>query len=162
MSKQILSHERLTSVLDYNPETGVFTRRVATAVRGKNVGSLMNNGYHRICLDGQQYLVHRLAWFYTFKEWPKFEIDHINRNKTDNRLVNLRDVRPSENQHNRGVQVTNLSGAKGVSWCMRTHKWVAQITAQRKRYFLGRYDSVATASAAYQTARARLHPTAPV
>lgn len=162
MSKQILTHEHLTSILDYSPETGQFTRRKTTALRGNKVGDMMANGYLRIGIDRKRYLAHRLAWFYTHKEWPKHEIDHINQDKADNRIANLRDVQGSENQHNRGPQVTNRSGHKGVSWCKRTSKWVAQIAAQRQTHFLGRYDSIKAAAAAYADARRVYHPTAPI
>lgn len=161
MSKQILSHERLKSLLDYNKDTGAFTRRKATTSRGSFVGDQMLNGYWRVGVDGRRYLAHRLAWFYVYGVWPKHEIDHIDRDKQNNRITNLRDVVPSENQHNRGGQVNNLSGARGVSWCNRTLKWVAQLTVRGTHLFLGRHSSIESASTAYEAAKRIHHPTAP-
>jgi len=162
MSKQILTHERLTSVLDYDPKTGVFKRRKATAVRGNVVGYARPDGYYCVGIDRKKYLAHRLAWFYVFGVWPEHEIDHIDQNKLNNRIANLRDATPSMNQHNRGIPSRNSTGYQGVSFEARTCKWVAQIVAQRKHYFLGRFNSPAAAHEAYLAAKRIHHPTAPI
>jgi hypothetical protein len=125
------------------------------------MGGLSPKGYHRIGVDRKRYLTHRLVWLYVYGAWPKGEVDHINRNNSDNRLANLRDVSPSENQHNRGTPINNSSGYAGVSWDSQNLKWSAAISAKRKHYSLGRFDSRELAAAAYQAAKLIHHPTAP-
>ena len=164
MSNLILTQSRLRELLDYNPETGIFTRKsntYRTDLVGRPAGGPNPKGYHRIGVDLKRYLTHRLAWFYVHGVWPAGEVDHINRDHTDNRIANLRDVTPSENQHNKQSMSNNTSGLTGVSWDAFNSKWTAAISAKRKHYFLGRFDSAVCASAAYQAAKLIHHPTAP-
>ena len=84
----MLTQERLKELLHYDEETGLFTRktRVASRMKGTISGARHNKGYVQIMIDGDNYLAHRLAWFYVYGEWPKNQIDHINRIKTDNKI----------------------------------------------------------------------------
>ena len=89
-SEKSLTAERLREVLDYDPDTGVFTRKVRTASSvkvGDVAGSLNGKGYIRIRVDGRLYFAHRLAWLYVHGEWPVDQVDHINGIKNDNRIV---------------------------------------------------------------------------
>ena len=97
--------------------------------------------YRRIQLDGRKYKAHRLAWLYLFGEWPKGQIDHINRNSLDNRIANLRDVSQSENQHNRPEQANNTSGVKGVHWHKQKMRWQAAIRINGKLIHLGLFGT---------------------
>jgi len=90
-------------------------------------------------------------------EWPKEEIDHINRIKDDNRWDNLREASRIDQMHNVGRLSTNTSGLKGVSWCRTTKRWQAHIKAAGKNYRLGRFDTPQLAHAAYCEAADRLH-----
>lgn len=162
MSIKILTQVRLKEVFDYDPITGAFTRKRKTAVRGINAAFPNDRGYCRTGIDRKRFLTHRLIWFYVHGVWPTYEIDHINRDNSDNRLINLRDVSPSENQHNHGKAINNTSGFAGVSWDAFNRKWTAAITADRKHYFLGRFSCPKAAAAAYQTAKYIHHPTAPI
>jgi hypothetical protein len=94
-----LTAERLREILGYDPETGLFTRLVRTGrIRaGEVAGTAHSRGYRSIVIDGRVYLSHRLAWLYVHGEWPPEQIDHINRNRADNRLVNLRAAKQSQN-----------------------------------------------------------------
>ena len=99
MAGDILSAERLRAVLSYDPETGVFTRTVRLANRhqiGDRADFIITagnqRGYYRVSLDSERHLAHRLAWLYVYGKWPELTIDHINRNPSDNRIQNLRDV----------------------------------------------------------------------
>lgn len=92
-------------------------------------------------IDGKNYLAHRLAWFYVYGEWPKNQIDHINRIKTDNRIFNLRDVDNSTNQHNNALRKHNTSGTTGVMNCKSRNCWGAQIYVNNKRIYLGIYKT---------------------
>ncbi len=78
MSKQV-SLERAAALLDYNPETGIFTRKVKTnprAMVGYVAGSPNSHGHLRIAIDGVQYYAHRIAWLMVYGVWPHMEIDH--------------------------------------------------------------------------------------
>jgi hypothetical protein len=90
-----LTAERLRKRLRYDAETGLFTRRVGSghAHAGDMAGSVHSTGYVRICIDGGRYTAHRLAWLYVHGVWPSGQIDHINRNRSDNRIANLRERR---------------------------------------------------------------------
>ena len=98
-----LSNHRLKEVADYCRESGDFTRKIKARGRfgqvGRKLGATNKRGYVAICIDGKTYYAHRLAWFYVHNEWPD-EIDHINRNKSDNRIRNLRVCTRSENMLN--------------------------------------------------------------
>lgn len=88
-----LSHDFLRSIIAYCPETGIFKWREKRGVNGRSdrhAGYVMANGYRVIRVDYSKFLAHRLAWFYMHSEWPEEEIDHINRDRGDNRIVNLR------------------------------------------------------------------------
>src|SRR5260370_40019772 len=100
MLKTELTQERLHSLLDYDPDSGVFRwkcscdhgrrgRRSAGDVAGGWAGG-RNSAYWMIGIDYRRYLAHRLAWFYVHGEWPPHQIDHIDLDKTNNTLVNLR------------------------------------------------------------------------
>tara|TARA_R110000868_G_C10511556_1_gene732162 strand:- start:75 stop:587 length:513 start_codon:yes stop_codon:yes gene_type:complete len=150
MGKLMLTQSRLKEVLSYDPETGLFTR-VSTKTRykaGSVSGSPQNKGYVQIMIDSYNYLAHRLAWLYVYGEFPKGQIDHINRIKTDNRIANLRDVDNSINQLNIGVRKHNSSGVTGVMKDTRSNKWVVQLIFDNKRHYLGRYETVAEAKIA--------------
>lgn len=88
--------ERLRELLDYNEKTGKFYAGSGRNF-GKEVGGFHGKGYLKIALDGVTYLAHRLAWLYVTGDWPFDVIDHINGDKKDNRIANLRAVTASEN-----------------------------------------------------------------
>ena len=102
-----LSLETLKEHLSYDPETGVFIRLTKAPGRQRKQAGGMNRGYRDIKVCGKRYKAHRLAWFYYYGEWPKHTIDHINNNKDDNRIANLRDVTVYENQQNRADSKRN-------------------------------------------------------
>ena len=157
-----LTHERLLEVLHYDPDTGVFTWKVAVGSKikaGKTAGSLTSNGYICIGIDCTHYQVHRLAWFYVKQAWPNNQIDHINGVRGDNRLVNLRDVNNSENaQNTRNPRSSNNSGFLGVNIFKRDKTFQAQITVNGKKKHLGYFTTATVAHEAYLTAKRELHP----
>jgi hypothetical protein len=97
-----VEYDNITSNMNYDPDTGVFTW--SKPYRGNIVGSIvgreLHSGYWQIRFMSKNYLAHRLAWFYCFKEWPAEELDHINRVRSDNRLDNLREATRKENSRN--------------------------------------------------------------
>lgn len=109
----------LRATLLYDPDTGVFTRAITrgSLAAGTKAGSLNRVGYWQIGVCGRTYTAQRLAWFYVHGDWPDGDIDHINRDKLDNRIANLRVISRSENLRNR------------PPW-----KWVNRKTTPRKPY----------------------------
>lgn len=153
-----LTIHRLQSLLSYDPETGCF-RWLAPrpyCSTGKLAGGLTSYGYIRISVDGRPYQAHRLAWFYVHGRWPSNEIDHVNGVRSDNRLTNLREATPSQNQANKRIRKDNTSGVKGVTWDKSRGKWLASIHINGKRLGLGRHQTLEQAARAYEAA-ASLH-----
>lgn len=143
MPKNSLTQDYLKQILNYNPDTGIFrwVERVAKRIEiGQVAGSVDKGGYRKIRIGGVSFYAHRLAWLYSFGEFPKEQIDHINHIKDDNFLKNLRSCTSSENSRNRGMSPKNTSGYKGVSWHIRNKKWTAKIQHNRKTVNLGNYD----------------------
>lgn len=146
--------ERLREQLEYNPESGKFFWRVCrSGVRRAGIEAgckSLKTGYVFIGIDGRLYLAHRLAWFYVHGAWPDRGIDHINRDRADNRLANIRPADQQQNAANSPARSTSRSGVKGVSWCKSTQMWRATITVNGKQKTIGRYESISDAAAAYQ------------
>ena len=132
----------------YDAETGKFWREA---------GCQNRLGYRQIWFDGKQHMEHRVAWFLFYGEWPNGQIDHINGNKSDNRISNLRLATSSENLCNRPRPRNNRSGRKGVSWIKRYAKWQATIRFQGRNINLGRFDCKEKAAAAYNRAALQYH-----
>jgi len=143
----------------YDLKTGLFTwkYRVANVLAGSVAGSKGANGYTYIRFRKLSVLAHRLAWFYVYGEWPKEQVDHVNGDRSDNSLENLRLASQSQNSCNGALRSTNTSGYRGVSWSKAKKKWVASVVKERKQYKLGYFDSKEDAYLAYLEAARRLH-----
>jgi hypothetical protein len=166
MDKQsALSFEKLHDILSYDPSTGIFLwrRNMARSVRvGARAGCDKGDGYRRICINRKYYREHRLAWFYVQCEWPKDEIDHIDGDRSNNRIDNLRTATHAQNHQNKGLQRDNNSGKHGVSWNKRQAKWEAYIKVNGKQIHLGTFDDLEAAGDAYLAAKVKLHEFNPV
>lgn len=163
-----LTQEVLRARLHYDPETGIFTwlPRPSSGGRGNARGSHWNamyagtragwvvkHGYRAINLAPYgSFSEHRLAWFYVYGSWAPQDIDHINCDKADNRIENLREACRSDNSFNRPPPKSNKSGVKGVHFDRARGKWMAYIKKDWKRYHLGRFDTIEEAVAARQRA----------
>jgi hypothetical protein len=156
----MLNLDRLKELLHYDPETGVFTRRISrtSAPAGTVAGSKHDGGYLTIWI-GKAHKAHRLAWFYVHGRWPIACIDHIDGNRANNRIANLREATHADNAQNiRRAYSNNISsGLLGVYW-HAAGKWQAKITVNGRAKSLGLYDTRECAQVAYISAKARLHP----
>lgn len=155
MSANILTHKRLTELLEYKPDTGEFFwkfNRTRGVKKGDKAGSAKNStGYVQIGIDGIRYTGHRLAWFYMHQKWP-YVIDHINQVRHDNRLVNLRNGCYVKNGQNRKVNVNSTTGVSGVSFKKSRNKFRANININGKTYEIGSFDNLELAKEARQFA----------
>lgn len=142
--------EQLRKILQYDADTGIFTwtePRQRTTKIGDVAGSIENTGYISIRINNIPYLAHRLAWFYCFEEWPDSYIDHIDRDKTNNALDNLREATAFANSRNRGINKNNTSGYVGVY--KKRDKWAAEIIIEGVKKYLGAFDTPEQAHLAY-------------
>lgn len=114
------------------------------------------NGYIYATFERRGYGVHRLAWAITYGYWPRAEIDHRDTDKTNNRLVNLREATRAQNQWNAPIDRRNTSGFKGASWHKDKGRWRAFIHQNGRHISLGYHDSPEEAHAAYLRAAVAL------
>jgi len=138
----MITQEQLKKFLHYNPDTGVFTRLVCVNQFkvGEPAGDVDGGGYLRTSIKGIRYKCHRLAWFYVYGYWPS-KIDHINHIKTDNRIINLREVSHQENMKNASLQKNSI-GFNGVDKHKASGKWRARIALDGKEIHLGLFDDL--------------------
>jgi len=157
--------DHLRNVVSYDPETGILRWSIdiragrygnrVNAKAGDAITSLDTQGYITFKFAKRPYRAHRVAYFLCHGVLPKV-IDHINGNRSDNRIANLRSADCAQNGWNRGKQKNNSSGYKGVR--MGTHgRWMATIWANRKPRHLGYFDTPEAASEAYKRAAQELH-----
>ena len=151
----VLTQEQLKELLDYNPATGDLVWKVSRGCvkAGDVAGTVTSDGYIAINLGGRIYRAHRLVWLYHYGEWPKHEIDHIDREKLSNRIENLRDVPRAVNLANRSF--TSATGFKGVY--REKSRFMAQICHDGCKRRLGTFASAEEAHEAFKVAHIDLY-----
>jgi hypothetical protein len=160
----LVTAARLRELLSYDQSNGAFvwlSNMKGPRKAGETAGYLSSTtGYVFIKVDGVPYGAHRLAWLYVNGEHPAGHMDHMNRCRTDNRIVNLRVVTPAMNMQNRSVSKTrNSTGLLGVGPCKwKLGKWRARIRVNGVQRELGVFDTPEEAHEAYLSAKRILHP----
>lgn len=142
-----MTQEELKQLIHYDPLTGLVTR-LST---GRVSGTLSSSGHLMIRLGGKDrksYLLHRLIWLYMTGSWPLDQVDHQDRDKTNNRWTNLQESNHLSNSWNVGIKSTNTSGYTGVS-LHPSGKWQAKIRISGKQQFLGLFKDKESARDAY-------------
>ncbi len=172
----LLSADDLRQLLIYDPATGKLVWRARTLANyshlapdrqalclarfirkqeGQEAGS-MDNGYRRLYVGGKSVYSHRVIWCMVYGEWPQHEIDHINGDRTDNRLANIRDVPAVVNARNQGLRRDNTSGCGGVIWHAQSRKWRAVVQGRFGRHDMGLFPDKDDAERAVLAKRAEL------
>lgn len=157
LPKVELTAELARQILDYDPETGLMNWRVdmCRAKAGTNAGSTDKYGYRIIGIMGKRYKLHSVAFFIMTGRWP-VEIDHEDRDRSNNKWTNLREANRNKNQGNVAKYLTNTSGFKGVYFHKANQKWVATITDAGKATYLGSFSKPEEAHEAYCVAAVRV------
>ena len=171
--KSLPSPEVLRQLLRYEPDTGklfwlprgrkffpcdwsyvVWNKRFpgTEAMTGIN-----NRGYPHGSILGKCLLAHRVAWAIFYGEWPVSQLDHINNDRPDFRICNLREATNSQNHMNKPVSSANSSGIKGVSWSKKDRVWRARIKVGGKEMHLGHFSEINDAASAYRIASEKYH-----
>ena len=159
-----LTHEYLASILSYDASTGIFTWRVGRrgTRAGTQAGSVAPLGYIKIRIDKIAYGAHRLAILYATGDWPTMDVDHIDGDKGNNVIANLRHVTHRVNQQNRRAPNRRATGRSskylGVSWKKNRSKWAANIQGDNgKARFIGYFGTEIEAHNAYLDEKRRTH-----
>lgn len=148
--------ESLFDAFNYCGETGLITHKKKTGVNEGVVSGCDNGkGYLRVTHKKKTYYAHRIAWFFTYGEVPDEQIDHINGNRSDNRISNLRKASNKENNHFKHVaQSRSKTGVLGVSFSAAANKWQSFF----KKKYLGVFDTIEEAKAAYELEKTKTDP----
>jgi len=146
--------EEAKTALSFNPNTGIFTWAKSGPKRkvGNIAGYCCEKGYRVICVNKKSYYAHRVAFAWFYERWPNKQIDHINGNKDDNRISNLREASNQQNQANARRRKDNTSGFKGVRRAKTKGKWCAYVYVNGKDTYIGTYDSQELAHQGYAKA----------
>lgn len=164
MSKANLTADELRLALYYDPETGVFLRRVNSRRRPNQMiptGCKTTNGYTAISLRGYAYTAHRLAWLYMTGAWPENDIDHIDGVRSNNQYRNLRDVKKSTNAQNRRRQSVYKSTGLPLGVTLKRvtleKPYAATIRVDGRKKSLGYYRTPEDAHQVYLAAKREHH-----
>lgn len=138
----MLTQEKLKELFTYDSNTGIFTWNVdrgRNKVKGKEITTKSNHGYIQTSYNNNKIRMHRMAWIYVYGNIPYgYEIDHINHDRSDNRISNLRAVEQAENKRNCSLSSNNKSGFNGVFFDSSRNLYL--VTVGKK--FIGRYKTL--------------------
>lgn len=155
-----INQQNLKTILHYDPETGAFTwaSRHSNKAAGSIAGHADHLGYWKIKIAKRSYRAHRLAWLYVYGEWPSFQIDHIDGDKANNAICNLRNGSGGVNQQNvRRPQVNNRSGFLGVHKRSDSNTYRVSISVDGVLRHFGGFRTAEEASDAYLQLKRQLH-----
>lgn len=156
----MLTQKELKEVFSYNSDDGLFTRILKTSSNcevGDIAKCLNKEGYLVLRINAKLHRCHRLAWLYVYGSFPDNCIDHINGCRTDNRLINLRDVTRKQNSKNAKLNSKNTTGISGVWWHSQNKNWCADIGSRDSKVRLGSHASFFEACCARKSAEVAMN-----
>ncbi len=141
------SQEQLKKLIVYDPETGAIRRRFILYGQIADITTKTTKGYIKVKIRGKNYMAHRIAYFYMTGEEPE-QVDHIDHDESNNKWSNLRAATNSQNNMNKGLQVNNSSGVRGIYWDKQKERWRAAIELNGVRINIGSFKEKDAAAAA--------------
>ncbi len=138
-----MNYETASRLFSYNPDTGHLHWVInpnPKAQFGDSAGKPMGHGYVCFCYSGKTYAAHRICWLLFYGKYPDYHIDHINHDRADNRIVNLRDAAKGENHRNASLSIKNKSGISGVQSIGKNNLWIAGIGIKGKSVMVYKGD----------------------
>ena len=151
-TKQLPPWEVVNHFIKYEPETGFMYWKLSASrymKKGKMLSSRSEENYRIVKFLGTSYKQHRLAWLLYYKVDPgSMLIDHIDGDKSNNKITNLRLVTHSQNRINTKMRKNNKTGVKGVHFCKRSNRYVASVTFKGKTIYRKYFDCLKSASEA--------------
>ena len=159
-SEEFISADLVRALFTYVPTTGEFFNRLTTGTKAKQgelAGYITDNNYVEVTILSRKYKAHRLAWLYTYGTFPAALLDHIDGDRLNNALYNLREATATQNLYNTPIRSDNTSRYKVVALDRRWNKFRAYINIEGKQQSLGYYDTAEEAGSAYVSAAKELH-----
>ena len=151
-----ITKELLHSIFEYK-DGSIFWKQAKQGTRaGAIAGSINKRGYLVTQINGKDYKNHLIIYIMHYG-YTKYEIDHIDKNPSNNKIENLREATKSQNQWNKSKQTNNSSGFKNVRFCKKTGKWAVAVQKHRKSYWGGYFDDIDQANIAAIKLRQDLH-----
>lgn len=151
MADKIISQELLQKIFDYK-DGHLYWKK-----NNKKAGGLHNKkGYEKIMINSVRHYTHKIVFFYHYGYMPEI-IDHIDRNPSNNKIENLREVTRSQNQINRKIFKNNKSGHKNVTWNKKDCKWRVYLRLNNKQMYFGSYYDIDYAKFIAETIRYKYH-----
>lgn len=143
--------------VDY--ESGTLIRRVSTyrAQKEAVAGYKANNGYLAVSVVGVRALVHRVIWAIHYDAWPEGDIDHIDNDKTNNRIPNLRMATKSQNSMNTRIRKDSTTGIKGVCYNSANSNYRVRLIKDNTPVEVGSFLTIQAAAEAVKLARKKIH-----
>lgn len=149
--------ERIKQLFDYDAQTGhlLWRAKGRGRVKTRPAGTRLSTGYIGVVVGKRRYLAHRICWVVHFGAWPSDQIDHINGDKADNRICNLREATNAQNGKNARTPISNTSGVCGVTYDKVNRRWRSLIKVNGRQIHLGRWQSFEDAVKARKVAEQR-------
>jgi hypothetical protein len=160
-TKQLPTKEELHDLFEYRDGELYWRNHRSNKVRaGSKAGSIDGTGYHQINIKGKVYRVHRIIYSMHYDNLtPDLLVDHIDNNKSNNKICNLRIATSSQNSCNQSMNKNNTSGVKGVCWHKQHNKWYVQVQHKGKNFYGGLFDDFEDAKQKAEQLRNQLHST---
>jgi len=155
----MITQKELKVFFTYKNSTGELINRIyrsQKAIKGGVSGMLTNRGYYSTCVSGRLYRTHRLIFLYHKGYMPEY-LDHIDGDRSNNKIENLRPCTSCQNNQNAKISKNNKSGIKGVFWDKRCKLWNAGLTSNGKRIYLGYFWDLDVAAQVVRIERIKHH-----